>query len=114
MSMDAHDGSLDGIEDLDPTEAADANRPYGEVTAEDLATDELVGDGADAGTLVPDEPGVPVDVALHTDEPLTEETIDERVAQEEPDPAADVAYGATADETQGDLPGDADSTVEPA
>lgn len=47
MSIDANDGSYDGIEGQDAVEAADANRPYGEVTAEDLDTRELVYDGAD-------------------------------------------------------------------
>ena len=42
MSIDANDGSYDGIEGQDAVEAADANRPYGEVTAEDLDTRELV------------------------------------------------------------------------
>lgn len=96
MSIDANDGSLDGLEDSDATAAADANRPYGEVTAEDLGTDDLVHDGADAAGMVPDHPDVAVDTALHTDEP-GEETIDERLAQEQPDPAAEVAYGADGD-----------------
>lgn len=63
MSIDANDGSLDGLEDSDATAAADANRPYGEVTAEDLGTDDLVHDGADAAGMVPDHPDVAVDTA---------------------------------------------------
>ncbi len=90
--MDAHDGNIDGLENLDAEEMADANQPYTEVTAEDLATDELVYDGADPAEMVPDGTA-PVDQALHEDDPATEETIDERLAQEQPDPAADVAYG---------------------
>ena len=67
MSIDANDGSYDGIEGQDAVEAADANRPYGEVTAE--------------------------------------ESIEERLAQEQPDPAAEVAYGeeVDADEVEADL-----------
>lgn len=93
MSIDANDGSLDDLEDPDAVAAADANRPYGEVTAEDLDTSEMVYDGADAATMVPDDPAMPVDAALHTDEPGVEETIDERLAQEQADPAAEVAFG---------------------
>ena len=105
MSIDANDGSYDGIEGQDAVEAADANRPYGEVTAEDLDTRELVYDGADAATMVPDDPATPVDAAFHTDDMATEESIEEHLAQEQPDPAAEVAYGeeVDADEVEADL-----------
>lgn len=93
MSMDAADGSLDGLEDLDGPEAADLNRPYGEVTAEDLATDELIGDGADAAAMAATDGAVPVDAVLHVDDMATEETIDERLAQEIPDPNQNLVYG---------------------
>ena len=111
MSMDAQDGSLDGLEDQDMVAAADANRPYGEVTAEDLDTRELVYDGADAATMVPDDPTVAVDTALHTDPPRVDETIDERLAQEVPDPAAGVAYGYDDSATEGGLPEEPDATA---
>ena len=111
MSMDAQDGNLDGLEDLDPVETADANRPYGEVTAEDLDTRELVYDGADAAQMVPDEPNVPVDAELHTDPPGVQETIDERVGQEQDDPATHVAYGYDQSEPEGGLPDEPDATA---
>lgn len=90
--IDERDKDFDGVEDADSmTEQADINRPYGEVTAEDLSTDELVADGADLVNAMsaPDpEAGLtPVDEALHTDEP-GEETIEERLLQEEPDPTS--------------------------
>lgn len=115
MSMDAHDGNLDGLEDLDATETADANRPYGEVTAEDLATSELVADGADAAMMAPIDPAVPIDGAFHTDDPDVEETIDDRLTQEQRDPAAEVAYGDDVSQSEGGRPDedDATSTVEP-
>lgn len=111
MSIDANDGSLDGLEDSDAVEVADANRPYGEVTAEDLDTRELVYDGADAATMVPDDPAVAVDTALHTDDPGVDETIEDRLPQEEPDPVADVAYGADASDSEGGLPDEPDATA---
>lgn len=98
MSIEPQDPSLDGIEDFDMIEQADVNQPYGQVTAEDLGTDELVHDGAEAESMVPGADDVAVDTALHTDEP-GEETIDERLAQEQRDPAAEVTYGDEADET---------------
>ncbi|WP_232549425.1 hypothetical protein [Propioniciclava soli] len=90
-SMDAEDGSNDGLDDVDPQDQADANRPYGEVTAEDLSTLDLVADGADAADVGPDhgelEGVVPVD--QHRDlDPETDETIEDRLQQEEPDPAS--------------------------
>ena len=112
--MDAQDGSLDGLTDLDAQDVADANRPYGEVTAEDLASDDLVADGADAEGLVTQDERLGVDAALHTDPPRTEETIDERLAQEVPDEGAEVAYGADASQTEGGVPGEDDATAEDA
>ena len=51
---DARDQNLDGIEDQDTLEEqADANRPYGQVTAEDLSTDEQIYDGGDLATAIP-------------------------------------------------------------
>ncbi|WP_461106787.1 hypothetical protein [Tessaracoccus terricola] len=85
MSMDAQDGNIDGLEDLDPEEVADAEHPYGEVTAEDLSTEELVFDGVDAADLVADG-SAPVDEVLRReDDPAVEETIEERLQQEEPE-----------------------------
>lgn len=93
MSLDALDGNIDGIEDLDQEEIADAEHPYGEVTAEDLGTDDLIDDGADAAAMVPDAGPVPVDRAMHFDDLTREETIEDRLAQEEPDPAAQTTFG---------------------
>ena len=93
MSMDAQDGSIDGLEQLDAEEIADAEHPYGEVTAEDLGTDDLIDDGADAAAMVPDDPQTPVDAALHTDDIAHDETIEERLLQEKPDPSSRVTYG---------------------
>ena len=92
QQYDERDQDFDGVEDADNlAEQADQNRPYGEVTAEDLSTDDLVADGADLATaMTASEPGadgpVPVDVAIPVDDPFTEETIEERLLQEEPDP----------------------------
>lgn len=92
--MDAQDGSLDGLEQLDAEEIADADHPYGEVTAEDLGTRDLIDDGADAAAMVPDDPQTPVDVALHTGDSDHDETIEDRLLQEEPDPSSRIIYGA--------------------
>lgn len=86
---------FDDVADPALEEMADANRPYGEVTAEDLSTDDLLADGADLGlALGPDDADlegvVPLDHVYELDDSATEETIDERVRQEEPDPATDV------------------------
>lgn len=90
---DALDGNIDGLEDLDPQEQADANRPYGEVTAEGLATNDLIADGADPTDVGPDhgelDGVVPVDHHRNLD-PESDETIEDRIAQEEPDPASDI------------------------
>ncbi|HHU40584.1 MAG TPA: hypothetical protein GXZ45_15075 [Propionibacterium sp.] len=86
---------FDAESDPSLQEMADENRPYGEVTAEDLATEELVADGADpALDLGPDDPDlegvVPVDRVVGLDDDPAEETIEERLKQEEPDPATDI------------------------
>jgi len=46
-----------------------------------------------------------VDAAFHTDDMAAEESIEERLAQEQPDPAAEVAYGeeVDSDEVEADL-----------
>jgi hypothetical protein len=93
MSMDEQDGSIDGLEQLDPEEIADADHPYGEVTAEDLGTDDLIDDGADAAAMIPDDPQTPVDAALHTEDLTHDDTIEDRLLQEEPDPSSRVIYG---------------------
>ena len=100
LDFDLEDGNPDGLESLTAEQIADKSHPYGEVTAEDLDTRELVYDGADAATMVPDDPATPVDAAFHTDDMATEESIEERLAQEQPDPAAEVAYG---EEVEADL-----------
>ena len=101
--MDSQDGNIDGIEDLDVEEVADAEHPYTRVTAEDLSTDELVYDGADAADLIPGDTEQPIDEAMHEDDTFTEETLDERIRQEEPDPASDVAYGEPLGTDEGDF-----------
>ena len=55
-----------------------------EVMEEDLGTQDLIDDGADAADMTPDDLQVAVDRTLHVDEP-GEETIAQRIAQEEPD-----------------------------
>lgn len=95
MSMDAQDGNIDGIEDLDAEEVVDADHPYGEVTAEDLSTEELAFDGADPANMLPDDTEAPIDEAMHEDDTFTRESIDERLEQEEPDPASEVVLGET-------------------
>ena len=55
--------AFDDVAETDPQEMADANRPYGEVTAEDLPMQDLVDDGADpALALGSDEPDPATDV----------------------------------------------------
>lgn len=93
--MDAQDGNIDGIEDLDVEEVAEKDHDYGEVTAEDLSTDELVYDGADPANMLPDDTEAPIDEAMHEDDTFTQESLDERLAQEEPDPASEVVFGET-------------------
>ena len=93
MSMDAQDGSIDGLEQLDAEEVADAEHPYGEVTAEDLGTAVLTAHGAGPAPMVPVDPQTPVDSALHTDDTDHDETIEERLRQEEPDPSSRITYG---------------------
>lgn len=91
--MDARDGNIDGIEDLDVEEVAESEQPYGEVTAEDLSAEELVYDGADPANMLPDDTAAPVDEAMHENDTETQESLDERLRQEEPDPAAETTFG---------------------
>ena len=63
------------------------------MTAEDLGTADLIDDGADAASMVPNDPQTPVDSALHTDDTDHDETIEERLRQEEPDPSSRITYG---------------------
>lgn len=92
---DARDQNLDGIEDQDTLEEqADANRPYGQVTAEDLSTDEQIYDGGDLATAIGEddadlEGAVPLDQQIELDRD-EDETIEDRIAQEEYDPASDI------------------------
>lgn len=89
-TFDQLDADLDGVEDATTLqEMGDQNRPYGEVTSEDLSAQDLIDDGADLATTLDDsssEVGLaPVDqeIEMERDE---EETLDDRLAQEEPDP----------------------------
>lgn len=90
---DVRDGNLDGMENLDLQEQADAEQAYGEVTAEDLSTDDLIQDGADLSTDLGDpddlEGNIPVDHEIDLDRDARE-TIDDRIRQEEPDPTTDI------------------------
>ncbi|GAA1393095.1 hypothetical protein [Luteococcus peritonei] len=97
--IDQLDSDLDGVEDTDElTEMADANRPYGEVTAEDLGTQDLIDDGGDLATTLDDDARtdnraagvVPVDEEMTFDDLTTEETLEDRFQQEEPDPISDI------------------------
>lgn len=94
--FDQRDLDLDGVEDAETLEEqADENRPYGEVTSEDLSTDDLIADGADLATAMnASEPGaggpVPVDEEILTDDLTTDETIEDRLLQEEPDPNSSI------------------------
>ncbi len=47
LDFDLEDGNPDGLESLTAEQIADKSHPYGEVTAEDLGSDELIDDGAD-------------------------------------------------------------------
>ncbi|WP_420174971.1 hypothetical protein [Luteococcus sp. OSA5] len=93
------DRDLDGLEDLESLEeSADANRPYGEVTAQDLGTQDLVDDGADLARSLDDDEQiahradavVPVDEAVTVDDMAHQESIEERIQQEIPDEASDI------------------------
>lgn len=87
-NFDLEDGNPDGLESLNAEEIVEESHPYGIVTAEDLGTDELIDDGADPAMWVPDDPDVATDVELrrHEDSASPEgESIDEYLAQEEPD-----------------------------
>ncbi len=97
--IDRLDADLDGTEDADSLEEqADADRPYGEVTSEDLATQDLIDDGGDLASTLDDDDRtdnraagvVPLDEELTFDDLTTEETMEERFQQEEPDPASDI------------------------
>lgn len=97
--IDQLDSDLDGVEDPDSLEeAADADRPYGEVTAQDLGTQDLIDDGADLATTLHDDERtdnraagvVPLDEEMSFDDLTTEETLEDRFQQEEPDPASDI------------------------
>lgn len=92
-TIDQRDEDLDGVDDaVTLAEQADENRPYGEVTAEDLSAQDLIDDGADLATALDDEVNegglVPVDREIEMDRDQ-DETIEDRLLQEEPDPNAD-------------------------
>lgn len=70
--------------DLDAQEIEDAVLDNDEVMQEDLGTQDLIDDGADPADMTPDDLQIAVDRTLHVDEP-GEETIAQRIAQEEPD-----------------------------
>lgn len=96
QQFDERDKDLDGFEDAESlTEQADQDQTYGEVTSEDLSTDDLIADGADLATAMnASEPGaggpVPVDEEILTDDLTTDETIEDRLLQEEPDPNSSI------------------------
>ena len=77
--VDPAAGNADAIRDLNDT-LDDGD----EVMEEDLGTQDLIDDGADAADMTPDDLQVAVDRTLHVDEP-GEETIAQRIAQDEPD-----------------------------
>ncbi|WP_040162291.1 hypothetical protein [Nigerium massiliense] len=87
--------SLDGMDDeVRRAEQVAQERPYGEVMTEDLETSDLLDDGADLSQSIgeddPDlEGAIPVDRQVEVDE-VRRETIDDRIAQEVPDPATDI------------------------
>jgi len=93
MSMDAQDGNIDGLENLTKEEAAAADNPYTEATADSLATEELLYDGVDTMSLLPQDEEMPVDEFLHNDDVPHDDTIEDRLAQEEPDPSSQVVHG---------------------
>ena len=43
--------------------------------------------------MIPDDPQTPVDAALHTEDLAHDDTIEDRLLQEEPDPSSRVTYG---------------------
>lgn len=91
-SKDNLDRDFDGLEDqVSIEEQADANRPYGEVTSEDMSADDLIADGADLSRdLDENEEGVqPLDESIEVERD-EDETIEDRIAQEEPDPFSDI------------------------
>lgn len=93
-TIDERDTDLDGVDDaVTLAEQGEENRPYGEVTAEDLSDQDLIDDGADLATSLDDEADergmIPVDqeIELERDQ---QETIEDRLLQEEPDPNSDI------------------------
>lgn len=98
QSPDPNDQDLDGIEDAETLEEqADANRPYGEVTAEDLNTQDLIDDGGDLARALDHTDADAQLVGGSGVQPLDEEieldrdrhqTIEDRILQEEYDPAS--------------------------
>lgn len=88
MSTDdfAPDNFVDPAEgnELDAQEIEDTILDNDEVLQEDLGTQDLIDDGADPADMTPDDLQVAVDRTLHVDEP-GEETLAQRMAQEEPD-----------------------------
>lgn len=93
MSMDSQDGNIDGLENLSVEEVAAADHPYTEATADTLATEELLYDGVDTINLLPQDEETPVDEFLHNDDVPHDDTIEDRLAQEEPDPSSQVVHG---------------------
>ncbi len=106
LDFDLEDGNPDGLESLDAEQIAEESHPYGIVTAEDLGSDELIDDGADPAFWVPDDPNLPTDAELRPHEARNDtgegETIDEYLAQEEPDPNATFDYSYTEDDEYAD------------
>lgn len=93
-TLDPRDQNLDGVEDAESLEEqGEVNRPYGEVTSEDLSAQDLIDDGADLAVSLDHgatEAGVaPVDaeIEMERDE---HETIEDRILQEEPDPTSSI------------------------
>ena len=81
LDFDLEDGNPDGLESMTAEQIAEESHSYGEVTAEDLGSDELIDDGADPAFWVPEDADTPVDVALRPHEARNDtgegETIDE-------------------------------------
>lgn len=106
LDFDLEDGNPDGLESLTAEQIAEESHSYGEVTAEDLGSDELIDDGADPAFWVPEDADTPVDVALRPHEARNDtgegETIDEYLAQEEPDPNATFDYEYSEDDETAD------------
>ena len=68
------------------------------LTSQDLGTQDLIDDGADLATTLHDDERtdnraagvVPLDEEMSFDDLTTEETLEDRFQQEEPDPASDI------------------------